>query len=218
MLARNTVHRNTITGLAVAALAVTLAACAPADETVAPAAFSSPTASATLAVVTPSASPSPSPSPSPTVVIPELAVTSADFTDGSILESTYVSCNGDDLNPELTWAAGPEGTVSYAITMVDTDADYKHWLVLDIPADVTSVARGTSAEIQGFTGRNSAGLREYMGPCPPEQHHYVFTVYALDTVFEPTTTRIIVAEFLRDAEGHILAQGNITGLYPADAE
>ena len=69
------------------------------------------------------------------------------------------------------------------------DAERKafyHWLLVDIPADVTSLGEG---DLAGVAGRNSMGDRSksgngYDGPCPPfndeRVHTYHFSVYALD--------------------------------------
>lgn len=173
---------------------------------------------ASTVLVACSAAPGASPNPSGSisgVLLPPLAVTSEDFTDGGGLASTFVSCQGDNLNPQLSWSEGPEGTASYAIVMTDPDARYQHWLHFDIPTDVTSVARGGSSDLAGIHGKNTHYDLDYFGPCPPAQHHYVFTVYALDTLINPTET-LTVFDFLRASEGHVLAQGSITGLYPAD--
>jgi Raf kinase inhibitor-like YbhB/YbcL family protein len=148
-----------------------------------------------------------------------LVVTSEDFADGGGLAATFAGgdaarCPGDNLNPQLAWSAGPPGTASYAIAMNDPDArGYSHWLHVDIPADVLSVARGASASLPGTTGRGTNGTAAYYGPCPPSQHHYVFTVYALDTLLKPGHAPTW-DEFAAAADGHVLAEGSITGLFP----
>jgi Raf kinase inhibitor-like YbhB/YbcL family protein len=153
-------------------------------------------------------------------VIAHLSVTSDDFSDGGGLASVFAGgdaarCAGDNLNPQLRWPGGPTGTASYTIAMNDPDArGYSHWLHVDIPADVMSVARGASASLPGTTGRGTNGTAAYYGPCPPSRHHYVFTVYALDTLLEPGRA-LTWDEFAAAADGHVLAEGSITGLYPA---
>ncbi len=150
----------------------------------------------------------------------QLTVTSEDFVDGGGLASTFAGgdsahCAGDNLNPALAWSEGPAGTASYAIAVNDPDArGYSHWLHVDIPPAVTSVARGASASLPGVAGRGTNGTVAYYGPCPPSQHHYVFTVYALDTLLEPGHA-LTWAEFAEAADGHVLAEGSITGLFPA---
>jgi hypothetical protein len=147
-------------------------------------------------------------------------VTSDDFSDGGGLASTFAGgdaarCPGDNLNPQLRWSGAPTGTVSFAIAMTDPDArGYSHWLHADIPADVVSVARGASASLAGTAGRGTNGAAAYYGPCPPSQHHYVFTVYALDTLLQPGRA-LTWEEFAAAADGHVLGEGSIAGLYPA---
>jgi Raf kinase inhibitor-like YbhB/YbcL family protein len=145
-----------------------------------------------------------------------LTVTSEDFADGTDLTPTHAGCHGDNLNPQISWSEGPEGTVSYAIVMSDPDARYDHWLHVNIPLRVTSIERGGSTNLQGVHGQNSHRDLDYYGPCPPSQHHYVFTVYALDVTLDASET-LVVASFLQEIEGHVLAQGSIMGLYPADS-
>jgi len=64
----------------------------------------------------------------------------------------------------------------------------------------------------------------YGGPCPPadyppDVHHYVFTVYALDTELKlPGSTNFPPTAFtlfrqLVAARKHVLATASITGLY-----
>jgi len=147
------------------------------------------------------------------------AVSSTDFADGGALpESAKASafggqCEGDNLNPQLSWVSAPEGTVTYAITLIDISADnFVHWTKADIPATVSEVPAGGADALSGVGGRtgNSSGI--YFGPCPPgPDHHYVFTVYALDA------TLGLEADFgigdLKDALAeHALGEASITGL------
>lgn len=211
--------RRTLAVAALAALATSLLAGCSASPAASPSAISSPTASAT-----PSSAPSPSESPSPVIAEPlPLAISSSDFVDGSGLASTFAGgqggCPGDNLSPQLTWEEGPAGTVTYAISVTDADAaNFTHWLHYNIPADITSVGRGGGAELAGTEGRNSLTGIGYFGPCPPSgAHHYVFTVYALDTTLAPETV-ISWPEFaFVHSKGHVLAQGQITGIYPNPA-
>lgn len=148
-----------------------------------------------------------------------LTVTSEDFSDGGDLAGTFAAgdagCPGDNLNPQLSWTAGPEETASYVIAVTDPDArGYVHWLHVDIPPDVLGVARGASGSLAGTEGRGTRGTDAYYGPCPPSRHHYVFTVYALDAVIEPGHA-LTYDEFTALAEDHVLASGSITGWFPA---
>lgn len=104
-------------------------------------------------------------------------------------------CTGDNISPPLAWSNAPEGTESFAIAVHDPDAPtggagFWHWMVVDIPADVTALPRGAGtspmAEMpeQARHIANDYGAKTWGGPCPPEggkPHRYNFTVYAIGT-------------------------------------
>ena len=54
-------------------------------------------------------------------------------------------------------------------------------------------------------------------PCPPWNdaivHHYVFTLYALDTARLDVAPRFTGADVVRAIQGHVLAQATVTGRY-----
>lgn len=125
----------------------------------------------------------------------QLTLTSADFADGGELADELTAdafsgqCKGENLNPELSWQGAPEGTVSFAVTMIDRSAnDFVHWAHVAIPAETTSIPRGGAAELAGVPGQSAVGQFGYFGPCPPSpDHEYEFTVHALDVVPELAT-------------------------------
>ena len=101
-------------------------------------------------------------------------------------------CNGGNVSPSLSWSNAPAGTQSFAVTAYDPDAPtgsgWWHWIIFNIPADVTSlpVGAGNPANHQAPKGtvqsRTDFGKPGYGGPCPPKgdkPHRYIFTVYAL---------------------------------------
>jgi Raf kinase inhibitor-like YbhB/YbcL family protein len=57
----------------------------------------------------------------------------------------------------------------------------------------------------------------YDGPCPPWndaiKHHYIFTIYALNTPSISLTGPYTGAEALIAIKPHIIAQASITGIY-----
>ncbi|KAB2811486.1 YbhB/YbcL family Raf kinase inhibitor-like protein [Pimelobacter simplex] len=135
--------------------------------------------------------------PDPYPLLPAAAsfgVTSTDVTDGQPLKADQVYAAGN-TSPQLTWEPGPEGTQSYVVTCFDPDAPipsgFWHWVVVDVPADVTSLDTGAGASdaslpAGAFHVRNDFGTPDFAGAAPPEGdqvHRYFFVVHA---VGEPT--------------------------------
>lgn len=103
-------------------------------------------------------------------------------------------CSGDNKSPALKWSGVPNGTKSFAVTVYDPDAPtgsgWWHWMVINIPPDITELASGAGA-INSTTlpkgaiqNRIDYGFVGWGGTCPPQgdkPHHYIFTVYALKT-------------------------------------
>ena len=149
-----------------------------------------------------------------------LTVGSKTFAAGATLPDRVVynamSCNGQNLSPELHWSQAPKGTKSFAITAWDPDAPapggWWHWVLYDIPAGVHAIAEGRTAGASGTTSFRATG---YDGPCPPPgmAHHYRFTVYALNVVHVGAGEATTGPELLTKMHGHVLAQGLIVGLY-----
>ena len=124
-----------------------------------------------------------------------MKLTSPDFKDKGTLPNEQIfnsfGCTGGNLSPELHWTKGPEGTLSYALSVYDPDAPtgsgWWHWVVFDIPANVTSLPKGFKADDASIAGliqsRTDFGKPGYGGPCPPpgKPHHYIFKVFALKT-------------------------------------
>jgi Raf kinase inhibitor-like YbhB/YbcL family protein len=129
--------------------------------------------------------------------VPSFKVTSEDVRDGETLSLPHVSgifgAGGEDISPQLSWSSFPEGTKSFVVTVYDPDAPtasgFWHWAVVDIPASVTTLARGVgdsdgAALPKGaFQLRNDGGQARYIGAAPPAghgEHHYYFVVHAVD--------------------------------------
>lgn len=121
-------------------------------------------------------------------------LTSAEVASGGTIGNEQVlnafGCSGQNVSPSLAWTGAPPGTLSFVLTMYDPDAPtgsgFWHWMVFDIPAATTSLAKGAGAAGGtpggGVQGYNDTGANAYAGPCPPAgdpPHRYVFTLYAM---------------------------------------
>lgn len=169
---------------------------------------------------------------------------------------------GENLNPHLSWQDAPAGTMSFALICNDLDAanvtqeewasgkvpqdvgtvSLCHWILIDIPASLTEIARGelSSGVYAGGKSGPSAkqGMRQgandftsffsgdsmmkgtyfgYDGPCPPEgakPHRYQFDLYALSTRKILDNVSVFRSSNVKAAmEGKILQVGSLTGLF-----
>jgi Raf kinase inhibitor-like YbhB/YbcL family protein len=81
------------------------------------------------------------------------------FADDATIPERY-TCDGENLSPSLFWEEPPEGTVSFALTMVDPDAPgglFVHWVYFDIPGEARSLPEAIE------TAEESDPLRECLG-------------------------------------------------------
>lgn len=139
------------------------------------------------------------------------------------------SCNGKNISPKLIWRNPPAGTKSFAITMYDKDANtgsgWWHWLVYNIPADVSTIDVGASSNRKlmpkgVMQGINDYGFKGYGGPCPPagSKHNYTITIYALDIekldVSRNATPAMVSLHMIQ----HKLASATIKAFYKRNAD
>ena len=132
-------------------------------------------------------------SPDPYPLLPEVpsfTVTSTDITDGQPVKDDQVYELGN-TSPQLSWSGAPDGTQSYTVTCFDPDAPtpsgFWHWVLVDLPADVTSLdtgAGGEGATLPGnaFMCRNDFGPKAFAGAAPPQGdqvHRYYYVVHAV---------------------------------------
>ncbi len=193
------------------------------------------------------------------------------FTSGRVIPAQYAFCviapqghvtRGADKNPRISWSKGPAGTKSYAIIAVDPDVpsirtdmnqegktlpasmprvDFYHWVMVDIPATVTSLSEGADSDapvVHGKTpGPTKNGVRGvndytkgfasneqmkgdyggYDGPCPPwndeRVHHYHFAVYALSAPSLNLAGTFDGPQAIAAMKGLVLAKGEVVGVY-----
>ena len=165
---------------------------------------------------------------------------------------------GGNCNPELHW-----DTKSCALLCIDTDAptdpstvgrddmqipveqpraEFVHWALVDIPADVRAIAAGSSSDgvtahgkrdPKGPTGARQ-GLNDYTGwfagnadmagdylgydgPYPPANdlrlHRYFFRLFALDVARLDVPERFTAADVFRALHGHVLDETAVHGTY-----
>jgi Raf kinase inhibitor-like YbhB/YbcL family protein len=163
--------------------------------------------------------------------VPALTVRSESFADGDTVPDAQVfddwGFTGGNTSPQLSWSGAPEGTRGYAVTCFDPDAPtpsgFWHWVVLGVPADVTSLPAGAGADDDSLPGgafhvRNDYGTRGYGGAAPPQSdrpHRYIFAVHALDTDdlgLDGTVTPAVAAFTIGS---HLLGRGVVTATYAA---
>jgi Raf kinase inhibitor-like YbhB/YbcL family protein len=111
-------------------------------------------------------------------------LTSSVITEGGMFPDSATCASTMESSPDLTWTAGPSGTMSYAVILLDTNNSLNHWVVWDIPVSVTSLPAklDTSAMLTMPAGAKQKAVSGmgYYGPCPSGMDHvYKFTVYAL---------------------------------------
>jgi Raf kinase inhibitor-like YbhB/YbcL family protein len=100
-----------------------------------------------------------------------------------------------DISPPLSWTGAPAGTKSFAVSLHDTSNGGTHWVMWNIPANVTSLAAMLpSGSMPGSPAPSGSrqraaswvGANKYAGPgASPPVHAYVFTVWAMNTANVP---------------------------------
>ncbi|WP_261319678.1 YbhB/YbcL family Raf kinase inhibitor-like protein [Microbulbifer agarilyticus] len=153
------------------------------------------------------------------------ALTSSDYTEGDTLRAAQLyyglGCNGENISPQLAWSGAPAGTRSFAVVMEDIDApaaiDAWHWVVFNIPAEVTELPAGSGDPKVGLLpeaiqSRSSFGDPGYAGACPPEgqgAHRYQFRVYALKVEQLALGDEAPAAEVAAQIEANKLAEAQL---------
>lgn len=153
-----------------------------------------------------------------------MKLTSTAFTDGGKIPVPYVmpGAGGKNISLPLSWTGAPEGAKSFALSMVDPHPvarNWVHWLVVNIPSEVHSLAEGASGKKMPPGARelqSSFGSLGYGGPQPPPgtgDHPYVVTIYALSLPSLDLGSQTTLAAFQKALEGKVLASASITGYF-----
>jgi len=132
----------------------------------------------------------------------------------------------------LSWENAPIGTVSFALVFEDYDnvedegVCWIHWLVADIPADVSELSKDASRTnpmlIQGqnswalpygpYKGISQDVICHYGGPAPGRPHEYECTLYALDCMLD-LKEGFYFNQLRTSMEGHVLAKSTLKMKY-----
>jgi len=183
--------------------------------------------------------------PPPTAETEPFSLTSSAFVESSVIPVRYTG-DGDNVSPPLAWRGAPSATQSFALVLVDPDvpwgqtvpvygqmpppgtqpADFFiHWMAVNIPATVTSLADGASPgnmPAGAIEPANSFALfagapNQYGGPAPPpgtKAHAYRFVLYALDVPsLAGVTAQSDFAAVTQAMAGHVLAAATLTGYF-----
>ena len=134
------------------------------------------------------------------------SLTSNDQADGAHFDSKFtcqespplsgksVGGLGNGINPDLEWMNAPAGTMSFAITFLDTTLINaggsniplgEHWAIWNIPATTMSLPEGLTGTLSGALA-NAKQSGTFLAPCAQSlmnnmNDQYEFTVYALST-------------------------------------
>jgi hypothetical protein len=160
----------------------------------------------------------------PSAAASAMQLSSPAFEDGGAIPSRLAmpGAGGRNVSIPLKWSGAPEGTKSFALSIVDQHPvarKWVHWMVINIPPDVSSIHEGASVKNmppKAVEIRNSFGETGYGGPQPPRgtgPHRYLITIYALKDAginLEPNAT---LADFQSAIRGKALSEASMTGIY-----
>jgi Raf kinase inhibitor-like YbhB/YbcL family protein len=155
-------------------------------------------------------------------------LSSTTFKDGTLMPKKVANknpanpnCVGDNVSPELTWSGAPDGTKSFALTMVDPEGrgglGVFHWVAYGIPPNVTHFAENeVSKDGDKFVGgKSTQGVGYYSGPCTPpgSPHHYTFMIIGTDLEPKALPAGLTLPELQEKLNGHVKGAAGLVGLF-----
>jgi Raf kinase inhibitor-like YbhB/YbcL family protein len=164
---------------------------------------------------------------------PAMTLTVEGFPDGGDVPVKFSQAapgvaTGEGVSPAISWTNVPAGTQSFFLNMHDMDLarnkttdDQAHWVVWNIPATATGLPEGVpkGPKLANGAFQISATGQMYRGPgagANGPKHHYVFEIYALDTMIDvqPAADAFETrANVMKAIQGHILAKAVYGGLF-----
>ena len=148
------------------------------------------------------------------------------FENNGKIPSKY-TCDGDNINPQLSISEVPKNAKSLVLIMDDPDIPkeiksnrgidvFDHWVVFNISAEITEIFEGQELQ-QETKGINSAGEVGYRGPCPPQEyepkeHRYFFKLYALNIILD-LDEGVSKKEVETAMQKHIIEKTELIGKY-----
>jgi Raf kinase inhibitor-like YbhB/YbcL family protein len=153
-----------------------------------------------------------------------MEISSSAFKDRGKISMPYVmpGAGGKNISIPLSWKNAPAGTKSFALSIVDPHPvaqNWVHWLVVNIPKEVTSLEEGASGKRMpkgSVELKNSFGDIGYGGPQPPKgtgDHPYVVTLYALTVEKLELGVNTSLSAFKKVIEGKVIESASMTGMY-----
>lgn len=147
-----------------------------------------------------------------------------------------MSQNDPNVSVSFGWEGVPDSAISIAVIMDSTespgDLPWTHWIIWNIPPDITELPEGSPSEelvsVGVRQGANESGGIGYLGPCPPviivtngatgdmsrtkteNVKPYYFTVYALDVMLD-LQEGATKQQLLDAIDGHVLTAGRLKG-------
>jgi Raf kinase inhibitor-like YbhB/YbcL family protein len=164
--------------------------------------------------------------------IQAMTLSTAAFNSGSTIPVKH-SQAGDEASPPLAWTGAPDSTASFVLIVHDPNAatgngtdDVLHWMVWNIPGSARSLHEGVphGPQLPDGSRQISQSGPYFRGPAAPATgpvHHYVWELYALDTLLDvpavgasPAATRAAVVAAMA---GHVRGKAVMVGMFRRSA-